>query len=67
MENGDLIKVQDGYKPSGKSVNTLANFNKNEQRYKENISSQRSMFWATLFAAIGGLGSMVAAFIGVMK
>ncbi|HBK4745259.1 MULTISPECIES: hypothetical protein [Enterobacter cloacae complex] len=67
VENGDLLKSQEGYKPSGKSVNTLANFNKTEQRYKENIRSQRSMFWATLFAAIGGLGSMIAAFIGVMK
>ncbi|HHG0984179.1 TPA: hypothetical protein ACPURQ_002060 [Klebsiella pneumoniae] len=67
VENGDISRTKLGYRPTGKAVNTLANFNKTEQRYTENIRSQRSMFWATLFAAIGGLGSMFAAFIGLMK
>ncbi|HDS6530740.1 TPA: hypothetical protein QH305_001488 [Klebsiella aerogenes] len=67
VANGDLSKIADTYKPTGKAVNTLANFNKAEQRYKESIRSQESMFWATLFAAVGGLGSMIAAFIGLWK
>ncbi|EJG2750432.1 hypothetical protein M9Z64_000731 [Escherichia coli] len=67
VESGDISKTRDGYKPTGKAINTLNHFNNEEQRYNENIRSQKSMFWATLFAAIDALGSMTAAFIGLMK
>lgn len=67
VENGDLSKTPEGYKPTGKAVNTLANFNKTEQRYKENIRSQQIMILATCFATVGGVGSMIAAFLGLIK
>ncbi|WP_345754922.1 hypothetical protein [Citrobacter braakii] len=67
VENGDLSKSVDGYRPTGKAINTLAAFNKSEERYKENARTQQIMVWATAFAALGGLGSMVAAFLTLFK
>lgn len=67
VQNGDLSKTPEGYKPTGKAVNTLSNYNTTEQRYQENIRTQKIMLWATCFAAIGGVGSMIAAFLGLIK
>ncbi|ALB64048.1 hypothetical protein AFK62_16740 [Cronobacter condimenti 1330] len=67
VENGDLSKTHAGYRPTGKAINTLASFNKSEQRYHENMRTQRIMVWATGFAALAGLGSMIAAFMTLYK
>ncbi|EKN0545643.1 hypothetical protein PWE44_002693, partial [Salmonella enterica] len=67
VDNGDLTRSKVGYRPTGKAINTLANFNKIEQRYKENVRDQRIMVWATGFAALGALGSMIAAFMTLFK
>lgn len=65
VEHGDVIKKENLYKPSGKALNTISEYNRAEQRYKESIRSQNKMFWATLFSAIAAIGSAVAAFKGL--
>jgi len=65
MENGDITKTHEGYKPLGKALNTLAEYNRAERRYQETISSQNKMFWATLFSALAAIGSAYAAFKGL--
>lgn len=65
LANGDIEKIQDGYKPLGKALNTLAEYNRTERRYQETISSQNKMFWATLFSALAAIASAYAAFKGL--
>jgi molecular chaperone GrpE (heat shock protein) len=65
VENGDIEKIQTEYKPLGKALNTLAEFNRAERRYQETILSQNKMFWATLFSALAAIGSAYAAFKGL--
>ncbi|EFL5723631.1 TPA: hypothetical protein HIF30_002917 [Escherichia coli] len=65
IENGDIAKTSDLYKPLGKALNTLAEYNRTERRYQETISSQNKMFWATLFSALAAMGSAYAAFKGL--
>ncbi len=65
IQNGDIEKTREGYKPLGKALNTLAEYNRAERRYRETISSQRKMFWATFFSALAAIGSAYAAFKGL--
>ena len=65
IENGDIEKNHEGYKPLGKALNTLAEYNRAERRYQETISSQNKMFWATFFSALAAIGSAYAAFKGL--
>ncbi|HGV0546478.1 TPA: hypothetical protein ACNB2F_004757 [Escherichia coli] len=67
VQNGDLVETSSGFRPTGKALNTISTFNKDEVRYRENLSTQKKMFWATFFAAVGGVGSMIAAIIGLLK
>ena len=65
VANGDIVKIKDGYKPLGKALNTLAEYNRTEQRHQETSLTQTRMFWATLFSAIAAGASAYAAFKGL--
>lgn len=60
VENGDISESQAGYKPVGKAMNTLSHFNKDEQRYSDDKSGQRTMRIATILSVIVAVASAVA-------
>lgn len=65
VENGDVIKIGSRYKPTGKALNTLANANRDNERYAETASIQKKMLLATFLSAFGAVMSAYAAYKGM--
>ncbi|HIB8991111.1 TPA: hypothetical protein ACWYF9_004125 [Citrobacter braakii] len=61
VENGDISRTQYAYKPAGKAMNTLSRFNKDEQRYNDDKSGQRTMRIVAILSMIVAVASAVAA------
>lgn len=65
VANGDVIKIESRYKPTGKALNTLANANRDNERYAETASIQKKMLLATFLSAFGAVMSAYAAYKGM--
>lgn len=65
VQSGDLIKLDNSYKPTGKALTTLSEINRDELRYKANAASQKRMLIVTVLSALAAAGSAYAAFLGL--
>lgn len=65
VANGDVIKIDSRYKPTGQALNTLANSNRDNERYAETASIQKRMLLATFLSAFGAVMSAYAAYKGM--
>ena len=54
-ESGELIKVNDEYVVTGKSLSTLEKDEELERRHQDSVRTQRRVFWLTLFLLLAAL------------
>ncbi|QSX33779.1 hypothetical protein JYB87_00550 [Shewanella avicenniae] len=54
-ESGDLVKTQYGFKLCSKALVTIAQYEEDQKKHRENISQAKSMKWLTVALVVVGL------------
>jgi hypothetical protein len=63
-ESGDLEKTQYGFRLSSKSLVTIAQYEEDQKKHRENISQAKSMKWLTVALIFVGLIQASITFLG---